>query len=77
MTSEEAGAGCPRCVEGKFHLEKVIFILGTTVVASKFGIEDRCLIIIILLDEEELMLASKLLVRDRGMSTIRLACEDN
>ena len=29
-----------------------------------------------LLDEEELMLASKLLVRDRGMSTIRLACED-
>ena len=31
---------------------------------------------VILLDEEELMLASKLLVRDRGMSTIRLACED-
>ena len=35
------------------------------------------LIMVILLDEEELMLASKLLVRDRGMSTIRLACEDN
>ena len=30
---------------------------------------------IVLLDEEELMLASKLLVRDSGMSTIRLACE--
>ena len=28
---------------------------------------------IVLLDEEELMLASKLLVRDSGMSTIRLA----
>ena len=27
-----------------------------------------------LLDEEELMFASKLLVRDNGMSTIRLAC---
>ena len=31
------------------------------------------LMMIGLLDEEELMLASKLLVRDNGMSTIRLA----
>ena len=30
-------------------------------------------LMIVLLDEEELMLASKLLVRDSGMSTIRLA----
>ena len=56
---------------GRFHLAKVIFILEVQLYLHPK------LIMINLLDEEELMLASKLLVRDRGMSTIRLACEDN